>query len=93
MGAYEENRDRLSSSSVTTEIIVECTRCNGFMMKERLYDVLENDGQVYISGWRWGYRCVTCGKISDWVIKQDRQMARKTVTVDERTRNAEAGAA
>jgi hypothetical protein len=44
---------------------VECTRCRGFMAKERVYELLENDGQVYISTWRWAYRCVACGKVSD----------------------------
>jgi hypothetical protein len=44
---------------------VECTRCHGFMAKERLYELLENDGQVYISTWRWAYRCGACGKVSD----------------------------
>ncbi|MGH8058738.1 MAG: hypothetical protein ACREOH_16115 [Candidatus Entotheonellia bacterium] len=72
---------------------MECTHCHGVMVKERLYDVLENDGQFYVSGWRWGHRCVACGKISDWVIEQNRQIARKVVTADQRTMNAEAGAA
>jgi len=75
---------------------MECPRCHCFMGKERLYDVLENDGQPYVSGWRWGYRCVACGKISDWVIEQNRQIADKAVTTDQRKRNArnvEAGAA
>jgi hypothetical protein len=35
------------------------------MAKERLYDLLENDGQAYVSGWGWVYRCVACGKVSD----------------------------
>ena len=70
---------------------MECTRCHGFKAKERLYDLLENDGQTYVSGWRWGYRCVACGMISDSVIEQNWQIARKPVTADERTRNEEAG--
>jgi len=44
---------------------MECPRCHSFMGKECLYDVLENDGQPYVSGWRWAYRCVACGKVSD----------------------------
>jgi hypothetical protein len=32
------------------------------MLKERLYDLLENDGQVYVSGWGWVYRCLACGE-------------------------------
>ena len=63
------------------------------MVNERLYDVLENDGQPYVSGLRWGHRCVACGKISDWVIEQNWQTARKAVTVDERIKNPEAGVA
>lgn len=51
---------------------MECKRCHGFMAKERLYDLLENDGQAYASEWRWAYRCVACGKVSDWVIEQNR---------------------
>ena len=75
---------------------MECTRCHGFKAKERLYDLLENDGQTYVSGWRWGYRCVACGKVSDWVIEQNRQIAAKAVTANQRkgnARNEEAGAA
>jgi len=89
-------RDRessLSSSSVTKEISMECTRCHGFMMKELVYDLLENDGQFYVSGRHWAYRCVACGKVSDWVIEQNRQVVGKAVPTDEQTRNAEPGAA
>ena len=72
---------------------MECPHCHGVMVKERLYDVLENDGQAFVSGVRWGYRCVACGRISDWAIEQNWWIARRAVTADERTRNAEAGAA
>ena len=58
-----------------------------------MYDVLENDGQPYVSAWRWGSRCVACGKVTEWIIEQNRQMARQSGTVDERTSNLEAGAA
>jgi len=70
-----------------------CPRCHDVMVKERFYDVLENDGQFYVGAWRWGSRCVACGKVSDWLIEQNRQMARQAGTVDERTRNVAAGAA
>ena len=75
---------------------MECTRCHGFMAKERLYDLLENDGQFDVGAWRWGSRCVACGKVSDWVIEQNRQIAAKAVTANQRkgnARNEEAGAA
>ena len=75
---------------------MKCTHCHIVMLKERLYDLFENDGQVYVSGWRWAYRCVACGKVSDWVIEQNQQIAAKAVTADQRKRNlrnAEAGVA
>jgi len=62
-----------------------CTSCRSVMLKERLYDLLENDGQAYVSGWGWAYRCVTCGKVSDWIIEQNWQIAANAVTGDPRT--------
>ena len=59
---------------------MECTRCHGFMMKELVYELLENDGQSYVSGRHWGYRCVVCGKVSDWVIEQNRQGGGQSAT-------------
>jgi len=70
-----------------------CPRCHDVMVKGRFYDVLENDGQFYVGAWRWGSRCIACGKVSDLAIEQNRQMARQSGTVDERTSNLEAGAA
>jgi hypothetical protein len=55
------------------------------MLKERVYDLLENDGEAYVSGWGWAYRCVTCGKVSDWIIEQNWQIAANAVTGDPRT--------
>jgi hypothetical protein len=59
-----------------------CARCCGVMLKERVYDLLENDGQAYVSGWGWAYRCFTCGKVSDWIIEQNWQIAANAVTGD-----------
>jgi len=62
-----------------------CARCCGVMLKERLYDLLENDGQAYVSGWGWVYRYATCGKVSDWIIEHNWQIAANAVTGDPRT--------
>ena len=62
-----------------------CASCRGVMLKERLYDLLENDGQAYVSGWRWVYRCLACGKVSDWTIEQNWQIAAHAVAGDQRT--------
>ena len=72
-----------------------CARCRGSMLKERLYDLLENnDVQAYVSGWKWVYRCSHVRKVSDWIIEQNQQIAANAVTGDQRkmsVKNAEAG--
>jgi hypothetical protein len=50
------------------------------MAKERLHDFLENDGQVYVGGWRWVSRCDACGNVADWV-DQNRQIVGTAVIV------------
>lgn len=60
---------------------MKCGRCHGLMAKERLYDFLENDGQVYISGWRWISRCNACGNLADWAVVQNGQMVGHAVIV------------
>jgi hypothetical protein len=64
---------------------MECVHCRGVMLKERLYDLIENDGQFYVSGWRWANRCIACGKVLNWGTEEKRQTAGNVVTVDERT--------
>lgn len=44
---------------------MKCGRCYGLMTKERLYDFLDNDGQIYVGGWRWVSRCDACGTVAD----------------------------
>jgi hypothetical protein len=60
---------------------MKCERCDGLMTKERLYDFLENDGQVYVSGWRWVSRCNACGNVAKWVIYQNGQIVNTAVIV------------
>jgi hypothetical protein len=48
---------------------MNCIRCHGSMNRERLYDWLENDGQFYVSGWRWVSRCIDCGHVTDRVLE------------------------
>jgi hypothetical protein len=67
---------------------MERRRCHGLMVKGRLYDYLENDGQFYVGAWKWVYRCVACGNISNSVMEQNQQMVGKGGTVDERTRDS-----
>jgi dissimilatory sulfite reductase (desulfoviridin) alpha/beta subunit len=44
---------------------MKCGRCHGVMTQERLYDLLENDAQIYVGGRRWVSRCGTCGNVAD----------------------------
>ena len=60
---------------------MNCIRCHGVMVKERLYELLENDAQVYVAGWRWGTRCVACGHVSEWVADRMEPMADAAVLV------------
>lgn len=53
---------------------MKCGRCYGLMAMERLYDFLENDGQVYVGGWRWVTRCNACGHVADWGVEENGQM-------------------
>jgi hypothetical protein len=41
------------------------------MVKEHLYELLENDGQVCVGGWRWGYRCLICSRVVECATDQD----------------------
>lgn len=50
---------------------MRCSHCHSFMVKDHLYDLLENDGQVYVGGWRWGYRCAGCSRVVESGEDQD----------------------
>ena len=41
------------------------------MIKEHLYDLLEYEAQEYLGGWRWEYRCVACGTVTDSTSEQN----------------------
>jgi len=48
---------------------MQCRRCHGTVIRERVYDWLENDGQFYVSGWRWVSRCVECGNVAEGMTR------------------------
>ena len=49
---------------------MQCIRCHGSVIRERVYDWLENDGQFYVSGWRWVSRCAECGHAYEGIKPQ-----------------------
>ena len=45
---------------------MKCRRCNGLLVKDRLYDLY--DTHVHLDAWR----CLACGDVLDAVILQNR---------------------
>ena len=46
-----------------------CTRCGGLLIREGLFDLFDDTGQMR----RWGRRCVQCGEIVDPLILKHRR--------------------
>ena len=46
---------------------MNCTRCQGLMIKDQLLDFDGTYGQMWATSWR----CVNCGRIHDSVIEQN----------------------
>jgi hypothetical protein len=42
---------------------LRCRWCGAVMVKEPLYEYVENDGQPYAAAWTWVYRCGGCAKV------------------------------
>ena len=49
---------------------MDCKRCHGLMVMDHFLDIQESFGAPWIKGWR----CVTCGEISDPIIERNRQL-------------------
>ena len=48
--------------------IMECTRCQGLMLENKLLDMEGGYGEMWASSWR----CVNCGHAHDPVIERNR---------------------
>ena len=46
---------------------MNCTRCQGLMIKDQLLDFDGTYGQMWATSWR----CVNCGSVHDSVIEQN----------------------
>lgn len=49
--------------------IQACTRCAGLLIREGLFDLFEDTGNMR----RWAWRCVQCGDIVDSLILKRRK--------------------
>ncbi|MDR4468487.1 MAG: hypothetical protein MRJ68_09340 [Nitrospira sp.] len=48
---------------------MNCTRCQGLMLKEQMIDLEGSYGEMWISSWR----CFNCGHRDDAVLQQHRR--------------------
>ena len=55
---------------------MQCLRCEGWIVQDRFFDLLDDTGRLYCEGWR----CVNCGAIIDAVILRHQRRARQTAT-------------
>ncbi|MBA5868702.1 MAG: hypothetical protein GDA68_01660 [Nitrospira sp. CR2.1] len=47
-----------------------CSRCNGQVVKEHSYEMVDDGGTLRLSAWRWTSRCMQCGAvITDQVVE------------------------
>jgi len=53
---------------------MHCRRCDGFMVKDRLYDLFNCSGEFSIDAWR----CVNCGEVMDGTIASNHSLAGRT---------------
>ena len=63
--------EKLSSLAVkplAESHVHSCIRCNGMLIPESLFDLLDNSGEMR----RWAYRCIQCGDVVDPLIIQHR---------------------
>lgn len=54
---------------------MNCPRCSGLMISERMDDYRDDTGQRYFEGWH----CIACGEILDPVIEMNRQNRPKPI--------------
>lgn len=49
---------------------MSCSRCNGMVVKEHFYDLVDESGTLRLGAWRWSSRCSRCGNlVADRVVE------------------------
>lgn len=48
--------------------VYSCLRCEGMLIPESLFDLLDNSGEMR----RWAFRCIQCGDVVDSLILKHR---------------------
>lgn len=57
---------------------MNCTRCQGLMLKEQMIDLEGGYGEMWASSWR----CFNCGHRDDAVLQHHRKLSAKPVAVN-----------
>ena len=72
MAAYhsEQERSRIPNGISTEAHARSCTRCGGLFIRESLFDLYDETGQMR----RWALRCVQCGDVVDSLILKNRTL-------------------
>ena len=42
---------------------MQCTSCNGIIVKEHFYDMVDDNGVLSLGAWRWASLCLRCGNV------------------------------
>lgn len=49
---------------------MSCSRCNGVVVKEHFYDMVDESGTLRFGAWRWSSHCSQCGNlVADRVVE------------------------
>ncbi len=57
---------------------MNCTRCQGLMLKEQMIDLEGGYGEMWTSSWR----CFNCGHRDDAVLQHHRKLSAKPMAVN-----------
>ena len=68
MRRYGENLMKNFNHSIVEEGDMNCHRCGGIMVYEKFYGICEHF---------FGWRCISCGEISDPVILENRHSQKR----------------
>ena len=56
---------------------MKCTRCQGLMIEDQLFDFEGTHGFMWMKGWR----CMNCGHVMDPLIEANHRLREATVLV------------
>ena len=75
MATYQTTQTRtlVEEGLLTADQTCPCPRCGGLLLKESLFDLYDEMGQMR----QWALRCVQCGDVVDSLILKNRTCAER----------------